>query len=76
MPKWPITLYHTSGCHLCKQAQQLLVQQGIEAVQIDIITNPELITRYGHQIPVLRHHNGAELGWPFDAKTLSLFCYE
>lgn len=69
-----LTLYGTSCCHLCEQAEAILHDAGIAAEHVDIAENDELLERYGIRIPVLRRaDNGAELGWPFDAAAVAAF---
>ncbi|QIZ76569.1 glutaredoxin family protein [Ferrimonas lipolytica] len=67
-----VILFHTDGCHLCEQAAALLQQANIAFQTVDIITDPELVERYGIRIPVVFHH-GNELGWPFDSADLQQF---
>jgi hypothetical protein len=69
-----IKLYGTEFCHLCDEAKAILCDTGIEADDIDIAENNELLEKYGTRIPVLqRMDSGAELGWPFDAMVISEF---
>ncbi|MCG3766396.1 glutaredoxin family protein [Vibrio cincinnatiensis] len=67
-----ITLYSTSGCHLCEQAYQLLTQANIAApiTIVDIAFDDELFSRYGVTIPVVACQ-GVELNWPFDFNELT-----
>ena len=72
------TLFGTLGCHLCDDAEQLIMQLApiiIDPVwQQDIAEDENLVERYGIRIPVLRHdQTGAELGWPFDSQQLMQF---
>lgn len=50
-------LYTRQGCHLCEVAlRQLRAEQprrGFVLQVIDIDTNPELVARYGEQVPVV-----------------------
>jgi len=84
-----MVLYGTAGCHLCEQAETLLlplVAAGKAQVElVDISTDEVLLARYGVRIPVLAGigADGAwlELGWPFDqaqvwlwSGQLSLMC--
>ena len=52
-----ITIYSKPACHLCDRAKEVLerarhkVDFAIEI--IDISQNPELLARYGHDIPVI-----------------------
>ena len=52
-----VTLYSKPGCHLCERAKDVLVRCREKAVfdieVIDISLQPELLTRYGEQIPVI-----------------------
>lgn len=73
-----LTLFHTSHCHLCEQAESLLVS-GLDPASadvwaVDIADHDDLLERYGVRIPVLRRESdGAELDWPFDAKAVARF---
>lgn len=76
MPRY--ILYGTSGCHLCEQATELLEMllpaANAALVQVDISESDELVSRYGIRIPVLKSMtDGSELGWPFDARTASVW---
>jgi len=70
-------LFATSGCHLCEQAEALLMpwlKQGLQVELIDISEQLIWFERYSLSIPVLRNSkNGAELYWPFDTKKLQQF---
>jgi len=75
-----LELYSTSACHLCEQAEALLlavVPQTKAAWQcyvIDIADDVTLLERYGVRIPVVRRcDSAAELQWPFDAAQLLAF---
>lgn len=73
-----LTLYSTSACHLCELAKALLeaaAQQGaaVAFTEVDIATSQVLLERYGVRIPVLRHPDGRELGWPFGPEELAAF---
>lgn len=68
-----LQLYHTAGCHLCEQAEALVLplmeQQGWVLQRFDIAADEALLERYATRIPVLRNPRCArELGWPFDAQ--------
>lgn len=62
-----LKLYSTWGCHLCEQAEQLLLQAGVAGAVdiIDIVDDPAAFERYRVHIPVLKV-NEQELFWPFD----------
>jgi hypothetical protein len=71
-------LYGTLGCHLCEQAEALLVpllDDKIHSVEcIDISQDDALMSRYALTIPVLqRRGDGAELKWPFEAGQAAVF---
>jgi hypothetical protein len=76
-----LTLYHTLGCHLCEEAEALvmacLVGQGLkpsDLTQTDIADDDVLLERYGVLIPVLREQtSGRELHWPFGEKDIHRF---
>ncbi len=66
------TLFQRDDCHLCDQALIVLAQArvtGLESVFID--DAPELASRYGTRVPVLRDGGGRELDWPFDVATVT-----
>ena len=68
----PYLLYGTLGCHLCDEAQAVLMQLGLAAQACDIADNDTLLARYGERIPVLRERaTGRELNWPFDVRALA-----
>lgn len=75
-----LTLYGTSGCHLCEEAEALLGEahhpqgESIDLVSLDIADHDDWMARYGMRIPVLRHTNsGRELDWPFGPNELVHF---
>ena len=72
------TLYGTTACHLCDVAEQMIAAQcdgggDLALEKVDISESDELFERYGVRIPVLRHPDGRELGWPFDPAELAAF---
>ncbi len=67
-------LYGTEGCHLCEDAEQLLVDAGLVFSKQDIIEDPQLLQNYGLLIPVLFHSASQQpLNWPFDSQALQDF---
>ncbi|WP_421681783.1 glutaredoxin family protein [Stutzerimonas urumqiensis] len=70
-------LFGTLGCHLCEQAELLLmplVEHGLMVELIDISDRDEWLEDYGVRIPVLRRaDNGAELDWPFNTEQVVRF---
>ncbi len=72
-----LLLYTTQGCHLCEQAEALLLPvldylkgnfaEGISLQQVEISESEALVERYGVRIPVIRvDGQEEELAWPFD----------
>ncbi|KPW03498.1 glutaredoxin family protein [Pseudoalteromonas sp. P1-11] len=69
-------LYHTDGCHLCEQAEQVLLSvldKNSKLKLIDILTDEQLIARFQLSIPVFESKSGHHLYWPFDAQTVHEF---
>ena len=67
----PLVLYQRDDCHLCDQALEVLAAAAVpefESVFID--DHPDLEARFGTRVPVLRHADGQQLDWPFDAAGL------
>ena len=56
-----LTIYSKPGCHLCDQMKSLVLRviasqsngHGFSLDEIDISSDPELLDRYGLEIPVL-----------------------
>ena len=74
MAKW--ILYHTDGCHLCEQAEQLItdvLNDTSELLLIDIMTDEQLIAEYQITIPVLKSEKGEKLYWPFTLHSVREF---
>jgi len=74
-----LSLYHTAGCHLCEQAEEMvmacLAARGMDPAaclsQMDIAEKGEWLERYGVLIPVLREEaSGRELHWPFGVEDI------
>lgn len=72
MTSHSLVLYSTWGCHLCEQAEQLLVAAGLaqQFSVVDIVDDEQAFARYRVMIPVLRNGEN-ELCWPFDAAQLA-----
>lgn len=68
-----LTLYSTSACHLCELAKGLMEGAGLAFEEVDIAQSDELFELYGVRIPVLRHPDGRELGWPFGPEDVAAF---
>ena len=74
MANW--VLYHTDGCHLCEQAEQLITEvlcDTSELLLIDIMTDEQLIAEYQITIPVLKSEKGEQLFWPFTLNSVRKF---
>ena len=51
-----VTLYSRPGCHLCHAArtviEQVCAELGESFTEVSILDDPELLRRYGEEIPV------------------------
>ena len=77
-PSRIFTLYGTEACHLCELAESMVdgecrARADVAFEKVDIAGSDPLFARYGVRIPVLRHPDGRELGWPFTADQLGEF---
>ncbi len=73
-----LNLYSTSHCHLCEQAETLLLnlpdQYDIQWSIIEISADDKLMQLYEVKIPVVkRMDNGKEINWPFTLEQLKHF---
>lgn len=73
-----LVLYHTLGCHLCEQAEQIaapLARDHGWLLQLrDIADEKVLLERYSTRIPVLCDPlRGREIGWPFSVDEVCEF---
>ncbi len=71
-------LLGTEGCHLCDQAEAILVAglnpQVHSLDAMDIAYDDLMLEKYGERIPVLLHEvSGSELYWPFNEAELIAF---
>lgn len=67
-------LFGTEGCHLCEEAEDLVVGAGLAVEKRDIMNDEDWQRRYGIRIPVLLNPaSGRELGWPFSLAQLQQF---
>jgi glutaredoxin len=48
-----VVLYTRNGCHLCEDAVQLLLQEGLKPTLVDIDSDSELKSRYDTCVPVV-----------------------
>jgi len=70
----PMILFSRQDCHLCELAVTMLERTGARWRRVDIDTDPELESRYGNHVPVLRHTgSGNELFFPFNEDQISSF---
>ena len=53
-----LVLYTRRGCHLCEEAEDLLVQLGVAARIVDVDAFAALRDRYGLRVPVLELDGG------------------
>lgn len=71
----PLILLGTQGCHLCEEAEHLLQSLHWPYEYVDIIDHENLLTEYGHHIPVLLQQGGLEgekrLFWPFNIEQIA-----
>ncbi|HSI37739.1 MAG TPA: glutaredoxin family protein [Methylotenera sp.] len=70
-----LNLYSTSHCHLCEQAEALLIslskQYDIQWVSIEIAEDAALLKSYEIRIPVLKNlDTNIELAWPFTLENI------
>jgi len=73
-----LTLFGTSACYLCEQAEALIVSSltygTYELRKVDIASESNLLEKYGIFIPVLEQEGVARpLYWPFDKEKLLAF---
>jgi len=48
-----VVLYTRRGCHLCIDAEQLLLQHGVRPTLVDVDSDPELKSRFDVSVPVV-----------------------
>ena len=48
-----VVLYTRNGCHLCNDAEQLLLQHGLTPTLVDIDADPKLKSRFDVSVPVV-----------------------
>jgi glutaredoxin len=52
MPR-QVLLFTRSGCHLCDEAEAILIRHGLSPQKVDIDANPELREKYDTCVPVV-----------------------
>ena len=69
-----VTLYGKPGCHLCDDAREVVArvcaEVGTTYDEVDVTTSPELMERYGEQIPVTFVDGAQHDFWRVDAARL------
>ncbi len=70
-----LTLYTTSHCHLCEEAEAMLISiandHDITWRSIEIAENNQLLESYGTTIPVIQvNGSNTEIKWPFGAEQI------
>lgn len=53
MHEHQVILYTRQGCHLCEEAENLLLQQGLQPELVDIDLSPDLQARFTTCVPVV-----------------------
>ena len=70
-----VTLYGKPGCHLCDDARAVVArvcaELGEQYVEVDITTDPELVRRFGEEIPVTFVDGSQHDFWRVDARRLA-----
>jgi hypothetical protein len=63
-----VTLYGKPGCHLCDDAEAILLRvtadTGVPYVKVNIESSTELFERFRYRIPVIEVPGGETLDWP------------
>jgi glutaredoxin len=69
-----VTLYGKPGCHLCDDARAVVdavcAELGETYAEVDITTDPELLRRFGEEIPVTFVDGEQHDYWRVDAVRL------
>ena len=74
-----LLLFGTSGCHLCEQAELIVINclsnnKELTIETIDIAENEQWQEQYAIRIPVLYHlETKKDLGWPFNQAQVKEF---
>ncbi len=48
-----VLLFTRSGCHLCDEAEEILLRHGLSPQKIDVDASPELRAKYDTCVPVV-----------------------
>lgn len=65
-----ILLYTRRGCHLCEQAEDLLLHRGASVRLVDVDDDSAALTLYGLRVPVLEVDGVVLLEGRFDDRLL------
>ena len=69
-----VLLYSKPGCHLCEDAraviEQVCAEVGTGFAEVDITADPDLMRRYGEQIPVTLVDGAQHDFWRVDENRL------
>lgn len=52
MPR-QVLLFTRAGCHLCDEAEAILIRHGLSPRKLDVDANPELLKKYDTCVPVV-----------------------
>ena len=52
MPR-QVLLFTRAGCHLCDEAEAILIRHGLSPQKLDVDANPELLEKYDTCVPVV-----------------------
>lgn len=69
-----VLLYTRRGCHLCEQAEDLLLHRGTAVRLVDVDEDPAARDRYGLRVPVLEVDGVVLLEGRFEEQTLDAAC--
>lgn len=48
-----VIVYTRAGCHLCEEAESVLIAQGLSPHAVDIDADPALVSKYHTAVPVV-----------------------
>ena len=48
-----VLLFTRTGCHLCDEAEAILIRHGLSPQKLDVDANPELLEKYDTCVPVV-----------------------
>ncbi len=69
-----VTLYTKPGCHLCDDArvvvERVCAEVGEAYAEVDVLSSPELVRRYGEEIPVTLVDGAQHDFWRVDPERL------